>query len=159
MDNGDSKFTTADSLLLTLNPGEIPPQSIPTYSISVATDITLADNQMLFIVAIMPNWQDDNVENLEIDTTSAGPDGIWFSVVDSLIDLPVTPEVNKNINTYTIKQFPIQAVNLPITVRNISPTTAEDDSSNLNMFFPGFYPVTVRLQPNSNASTIKILRP
>jgi len=138
MDNGDSKFTTADSLLLTLNPGEIPPQSIPTYSISVATDITLADNQMLFIVAIMPNWQDDDVENLEIDTTSAGPDGIWFSVVDSLIDLPVTPEVNKNINTYTIKQFPIQAVNLPITVRNISPTTAEDDSSNLNMFFPGF---------------------
>lgn len=138
MDDGDSKFTAADSLLLTLNPGEIPLQSIPTYSISIATDITLADNQMLFIVAIMPDWQDDDPENIEVDTSSAGPDGIWFSVVDSLGDLTVTPDVSKNLNAYTIKYFPIRAVNLPLTVRNPSPTSAENDSSKLNMFYPGF---------------------
>jgi len=138
MDNGDSKFTSADSLLLTLNPGEIPLQSIPTYSVSVATDITLIDNQMLFIVAVMPDWQNEDPENIEVDTSSAGPDGIWFSVVDSLGDLTVTPNVSKNLNAYTVKYFPIQAVNLPLTVRNPSPTSAEDDSSKLNMFYPGF---------------------
>ncbi|MFH1212732.1 MAG: T9SS type A sorting domain-containing protein [Candidatus Neomarinimicrobiota bacterium] len=137
-DDGDGKFTQSDTFLIGLDPTTIPPQSVPTRVVSASIDTTLQDNQMLFIVAIVRDWRNSDPDNIEIDTSAAGPDGAWFSVVDSLKDLVVTPDVTKNLNSYSIQHFPIQAKNLPVTVHNPNPSAAEDDSIRLNMFYPNF---------------------
>jgi len=143
-DNGDKKFSTIDTfqIALDLNEDLIIPQTLPTNSISTPADIQLSNNQMFFIVSVVPNWHDSNPENLEIDTSAAGPDGVLFSVDELIQDLVVTPEVPNNLigDTATAQYFSIQAKNLPVTVRNSTPTSAEDDSVRLNMFYANFNP-------------------
>ncbi len=139
-DNGDNKFNPANDTLViaNLNPAQIPTQATPQYILSGnPNNLLLQNGRYLFITAVVTNWHDSNPENIEIDETSSGPQGVWFSVVDSLSDFTISPTPPQaSLNNYTIQRFDIVALNLPVMIRNPQPSAAEDDSSKLNMFFP-----------------------
>lgn len=141
LDKGNRVFSADDSLIsggLEIN---IPDQADSVNSISFnfnGDSLLLVDNRMLIVVAVVHNWHDDNPENPEIDTTAAGPYGKWFSIKVFKEDITVSPIVPNDINTPTPVQFDYQAYNLPVTVRNAFASIAEDDSSNLNMFYPNY---------------------
>lgn len=138
-DNGNNRFDASDTLITNnLLPATIPVQTSPQYALtSIATNISLQSNRYLFITALMHDWHDDDPDNIEIDSSASGPNGYWFTVVDSLKDLQIFPiPTNISLNPYSMQYFNLVAQNLPVTVHNPQPSLAEDDSSNLNMFFP-----------------------
>jgi len=139
MDRGNRRFGADDSLVSGGLGITIPDQSDSVNSISFnfgGDSLLLVDNRMLFVVAIVHDWRDEGTENLEIDTTANGPYGKWFSIKVFKEDLIVSPTVSNDINRPTVVQFSYQAINLPVTIRNVLASSAEDDSSNLNMFYP-----------------------
>jgi len=141
MDRGNRSFGADDSLISGGLGITIPDQSDSVNSISFdfnGDSLLLVDNRMLFIVAIVHDWQDNDPETLEIDTTANGPYGKWFSIKVFKEDLTVSPTVSNDINHPTVVQFGYQAINMPVTIRNDLASSAEDDSANLNMFYPAF---------------------
>ena len=141
MDRGNRVFSADDSLISGGLAITIPDQADSVNSISFnfhGDSLLLIDNRMLFVVAVVHEWHDDNPENLEIDTTAAGPYGKWFSIKVFKEDITVSPVVSNDINHPTVVQFGYQALNMPITVRNNLASTAEDDSAKLNMFYPTY---------------------
>ncbi|MCK4641241.1 MAG: T9SS type A sorting domain-containing protein [Candidatus Marinimicrobia bacterium] len=155
MDRGDEKFSLDDSLIsygLELELQIDPLRGLPVQSDSVNSVsfdfggdsllIVDVDKQMMFVVAVVHNWRDENPENLEIDTTATGPYGKWFSIKVFKEDITVSPDVH-NIITIpdSAEKFFYQALNLPVTIRNGFASSAEDDSTRLNMFYPTFRPI------------------
>ncbi|MDO9547630.1 MAG: cohesin domain-containing protein [Candidatus Marinimicrobia bacterium] len=142
MDRGNRSFGADDSLISGGLAITIPDQSDSVNSISFnfgGDSLLLADNRMLFVVAIVHDWRDDDPENLEIDTTGAGPYGKWFSIKVFTGDFNVTPAGSNDVKQpLAVVEFGYQALNLPVTIRNELATSAENDSSNLNMFYPTF---------------------
>jgi len=146
LEKGGAQFSADDSLIcwgLTIN---IPKQSEPDLSISFnfrGDSLRLIDNRKLYIVAIVDDWDDDDPESLDIDTTSSGPYGIWFSLKIYKEELTVSPvAANTSIDPEPEDQSGkvyFQALNLPVTIRNDLATAIEADSAKLNMFFPHFF--------------------
>lgn len=138
-DNGNNRFDIQDTLISdNLRPSTIPVQATPVYALpSVPVNTLLQSNRYLFITAVMIDWHDTNPDNLEVDESPSGPDGYWFSVVDSLKDIQITPvPANTSINPYTKQYFTMVAKNLPFTIHNPQPSAAEAESLKLNMFYP-----------------------
>jgi len=144
LDKGNRSFGADDSLISGGLAITIPDQSDSVNSISFdfgGDSLLLVDNWMLFIVAIVHDWRDDNAENLEIDTTVSGPYGKWFSIKVFKEDITVSPVVSNDINSPAAVEFGYQALNLPVTIRNNLASSAESDSTKLNMFYPTFLPI------------------
>jgi len=144
MDRDNRSFGADDSLISGGLAITIPDQSDSVNAISFnfsGDSLLLVDNRMLFVVGIVHDWADDDPENLEIDTTANGPYSKWFSIKVFKEDLTVTPTVSNDINHPAVIQFAYQAINLPVTIRNNPASSAEDDSTNLNMFYPTFRPI------------------
>ncbi|MBN2600592.1 MAG: hypothetical protein JXR87_01220, partial [Candidatus Marinimicrobia bacterium] len=112
MDRGNRSFGADDSLISGGLAITIPDQSDSVNSISFnfgGDSLLLVDNRMLFVVAIVHDWADDDPENLEIDTTANGPYGKWFSIKVFKEDLIVSPTVSNDINRPAVVQFAYQA--------------------------------------------------
>lgn len=142
LDRGNRVFGRDDSLISGGLAITIPDQSDSVNSIHFdfgGDSLLLIDNCMLFIVAIVHDWRDEDPENLEIDTTTSGPYGKWFSIKVFNEDITVSPPAAiNNINQPTVAQFYYRALNLPVTIRNNLASGAEEDSPRRNMFYPNF---------------------
>ncbi len=144
LDRGNRIFGLDDTLISGGLAITIPDQSDSVNSIHFDFDgdsLLLVDNCMLFVVAIVHDWRDEDPENLEIDTTVSGPYGKWFSIKVFNEDIIVSPEVFSSITQPTVVQFYYRALNLPVTIRNNLASAAEDDSPRRNMFYPNFHPL------------------
>lgn len=141
LDRGNEGFGRDDSLISGGFTNSIPRQSEPDTSIILnfgGDSLLLINNCILFIVAIVHDWRDEDPENLEIDTTAGGPYGKWFSIKVFQEDLTVSPTGSNDITRPAVVQFAYQAINLPVTIRNELASSAEDDSPRRNMFYPNF---------------------
>jgi hypothetical protein len=145
LEKSGTQFSADDSLICGGLSITIPKQSESDLAIGFnfgGDSLRLADNDKLYIVAIIDDWDNDDPESLDVDTTASGPYGIWFGLKIYKEDLTVSPTVsNSSIDPDPASQSGkayFQALNLPVTVRNNLATAIEDDSAKLNMFYPRF---------------------
>lgn len=140
-DGGNNRFDDSDSLISSGLNIDIPKQSEATRAVTFNLgddSLLLQDNRTFFVVVLMPDWRDDDLVTPDIDTTDSGPQDLWFSLDILNDDITVSPAVSHDINPHDVVQFPFLANNLPVTVRNLSPSVPEAESAHRNMFFPRY---------------------